>query len=234
MDVGTFVLLHSPFVRASTWGDLPAALRERGHDVVVVDVADDDHPPYAAAYVARAAKQIAAAAPIPPLALVGHSGAGPLLPQIGYAQRAAARQVGAYVFLDSRLPRVGASRLDLMHDANEASAHAVRDELVHGALAPVWCEEDLVETGLDPAQRAVVLAGARPRGLGFFEEVLPHPGDWPDAPCGYLQTSPAYAGSARIAGLRGFEVASTGGGHFAALTEPVGVADALIDLVTRL
>ena len=105
---------------------------------------------------------------------------------------------------------------------------------IHGALAPVWSDEDLIDSGLDRAQRALVLAAARPRGLDFFEEVLPHPGDWPDAPCAYLQTSPGYEGSARIAGLRGFQVASTAGGHFAALTEPALVADALIDLVTSL
>jgi len=234
MDVGTLVLLHSPFVRASTWGDLPTVLRERGQDVLVVDVDDDDHPPYAARYVARAALQISAADPRAPLALVGHSGAGPLLPQIGYAQRAAHRQVAAYVFLDSRLPRAEANRLDLMHDADDQFAHAVHDELARGGLAPVWTDEDLVGTGLDPAQRAAVIAAARPRGLAFFEEVLPHPGDWPDAPCGYLHTSLDYAKGARVAGLRGFDVASSSGGHFAALAEPAPLADALMDLVTRL
>jgi len=234
MDVGTLVLLHSPFARASTWGSLPASLRGRGHDVLVVDVDDDDHAPFAAAYVAQAALQISAADPRMPLTLIGHSGAGPLLPQIGYAQRAARRQVGAYLFLDSRLPRAGASRLDLMHDADEEAAHLVHDELAGGGLAPMWSDGDLTGSGLDPAQRAVVLAAARPRGLAFFEEVLPHPGDWPDAPCGYLQTSPGYAGSARVARLHGFEVSSTSGGHLAALTEPARLAQALIDLVTRL
>jgi hypothetical protein len=142
--------------------------------------------------------------------------------------------VGAYVFLDSRLPRAGASRLDLMHAVDDAVAHAVHDELRRGGLAPAWTDDDLAGSGLDRAQRAVVLAAARPRGLAFFEEVLPHPGDWPDAPCAYLTTSTDYAASARIAELGGFTVASAGGGHFAALTEPVALARALIDLVTGL
>lgn len=234
MDVGSVVLLHSPFVGASTWGELPALLREQGYDVVVVDVGDDDHPPYAATYVARAAQQIAAAGPRAPIVLVGHSGAGPLLPQIGYAQRAAHRLVGAYVFLDAQLPRAGASRLDLLHAVDDDLAHTVHDELRRGGLAPAWSDDDLANTGLERARRAVVLAAARPRGLAFFEEVLPHPGDWPDAPCAYLATSAAYAGSARTARLSGFNVASTGGGHFAALAEPVALADALIELVTGL
>lgn len=234
MDVGTLVLLHSPFVRASTWGELPAALRQRGYDVVVVDVDDDDNPPYAARYVARSAQQITAAAPRAPVALIGHSAAGPLLPQVGYAQRAARRQVGAYVFLDSRLPRTGASRLDLMHAADDTAAHAVHDELARGGLAPVWNDDDLAEIGLDQAERTLVLAAARPRGLAFFEEVLPYPGDWPDAPCGYLQTSPGYESSARAARLSGFRVETAEGGHFAVLTMPSTVADTLVDLVMAL
>jgi hypothetical protein len=56
-------------------------------------------------YVARAALVIAAAAANAPLVLIGHGGAGPLLPSIAVAQRAAHRQVGAYVFIDARLPQ---------------------------------------------------------------------------------------------------------------------------------
>ena len=58
--------------------------------------------------------------------------------------------------------------------------------------------------------------------------------DWPDAPCGYLQTSPAYESAARVAGRRGFVVMTVDAGHFAALAAPALLADSLIDVVTRL
>jgi hypothetical protein len=101
MTPGTLVLLHSPLTTASVWGSLPAELG--AYDVVVPEVADDDRPPYGGRYVARAALEIMAAGAKPPVVLVAHGGAGPLLP-IGAAQRAAHRLVGAYVFLDALLP----------------------------------------------------------------------------------------------------------------------------------
>jgi hypothetical protein len=102
MTPGTLVLLHSPLTTASVWGSLPAELG--AYDVVVPEVADDDRPPYGGRYVARAALEIMAAGAKPPVVLVAHGGAGPLLPPIGAAQRAAHRLVGAYVFLDALLP----------------------------------------------------------------------------------------------------------------------------------
>ena len=234
MDVATLVLLHSPFVTAQTWGELPSVLAQLGHAVVVVEVVDDDHPPYAATYVARAAQQIGRAAPAAPLVLVGHSGAGPLLPQVGESQRAARRPVAAYVFLDATLPRAGASRLDLLHARDEALAHQTRAELERGALAPTWTDADLSASGLDAHQRVTALAALRPRGLAFFEEVVPSPGDWPDAPCIYVQTSAGAAGVARLARLRGFEVVESGGGHLAALVDPTGLARTLHSVVIDL
>lgn len=108
MTPGTIVLLHSPLTTASAWGALPEALG--AYDVVVPEVADDDSPPYLGRYVARAALEIAAARVRPPVVLVAHGDAGPLLPSIGAAQRAAHRLVGAYVFVDAELPRARPSR----------------------------------------------------------------------------------------------------------------------------
>src|SRR5437879_1059374 len=102
MTPGTLVLLHSPLTTASAWGSLPRALG--AYDVVVPEVTDDDRPPYAGRYVARAALEITAAGVRPPVVLVAHGDAGPLLPPIGAAQRAAHRLVGAYVFVDADLP----------------------------------------------------------------------------------------------------------------------------------
>ncbi len=108
MTPGTLVLLHSPLTTPSAWGSLPEALG--AYEVAVPEVTDDDRPPYAGRYVARAALEISAAGVRPPLVLVAHGDAGPLLPPVGAAQRAAHRLVGAYVFLDARLPGPAGTR----------------------------------------------------------------------------------------------------------------------------
>jgi hypothetical protein len=98
---GTLVLLHAPHSRAESWGDLPETLRRQGLDVIAPDVPDDPGP----RYVARASLIIAAERPVAPLVLVAAGGAGPLVPAVALAQRAAHRQVGGYVFVDADLPR---------------------------------------------------------------------------------------------------------------------------------
>jgi len=229
------VLAHSPLTGPAAWGGLPEALRDRGHVVVVLDVRDDDHPPYAARYVARAALQLRAADIAGPVVLVAHSGAGYLLPSLGAARRADRRSVGGYVFLDSGLPAArGATRMALLRAEDADLAAEKEASLRAGGRFPTWTEDDL--RSLLPADdvRVAVVASLRPRGLDFFTEELPYPGDWPDAPCGYVQLTASYDGPARLAAVRGWPVLrpSLPGGHFAACVDPTGVAAALDELLT--
>lgn len=100
MTPGTVVLLHGPLDRAAVWADLPELLRSYGLDVIAPDIRSGE----GMQYVARAALVVAATDPSPPLLLVGHGTAGPLLPALAVAQRAAHRPVGGYLFLDAGLP----------------------------------------------------------------------------------------------------------------------------------
>ncbi|TDE27664.1 hypothetical protein [Actinomadura sp. 6K520] len=122
MTPGTLVLLHAPDAGAKSWGDLPEMLRSYGLDVVAPDVADTGPR-----YIARASLIIAATDPVAPLVLVAHGAAGPLLPGISLAQRAAHRPVGGYLFVDADLPRP-------LHLHGEGSPH---DEL---PMPPDWPE----------------------------------------------------------------------------------------------
>jgi hypothetical protein len=196
MTPGTVILLHSPLTTASAWGSLPAELG--AYDVMVPEVADDDRPPYAGRYVARAALEIAAAQVEPPVVLVAHGDAGPLLPPIGAAQRAAHRLVGGYVFVDAVLPGPGTAHRD--------------------------------ESGGDVPDGVTV----RVRDADFFAEERPMAQDWPDAPCGYLLTSERYQDQARQARMRGWPVAEHLSGHFAAVGDPQGTANALSALMSSL
>ena len=231
------VLAHSPLTGPAAWGRLPDVLRDRGLSVTVLSVTDDTEPPYASRYVARAALQVAEHAPAGPVSLVGHSGAGYLLPQIGAARRAARRPVAGYVFLDAGVPHGrGATRTTLLRAEDPAFAIELERLLAGGGAYPPWTDNDLRDQVPDDSVRAALVASLRPRQADFFTELLPFPGDWPDAPCGFLELSPSYAGPARVARSRGWPVVSADlpGGHFAACTDPDGVADALEDLLGQL
>ena len=101
MTPGSLVLLHAPNATSVSWGDLPEMLRSYGLDVITPDVPAGT----GARYVARASLIISATNPVVPLVLIAHGAAGPLLPAIALAQRAAHRPVGGYVFVDADLPR---------------------------------------------------------------------------------------------------------------------------------
>jgi hypothetical protein len=236
MTQAALALLHSPLTSAAAWGDLPAVLEDRGHLVVVPEVLDDDQPPYAQKYIARVAVQLATDLPDTRLVLIGHSGAGPLLPQIGFARHAAGVPVSGYVFLDAMLPRVpqAATRLEILAIEDPAFAAGLAEQLHAGQRFPDWAESELTDQLPDPSHRAVLLAGLRPRSLEFFTEPLPMSEDWPDARCGYLQLSPAYDLAAATAVRRGWAVQRIAAHHFAALNEPTAVADALISLLQQM
>lgn len=226
-------LIHSPFTSAVAWGAAPDALRAQGCDVVVPEVLDDDEPPYASHFVARVAQQLHIDAGLQSLVLVGHGGAGPLLPQIAFARLASGAPIAGYVFVDAVLPRTlkTATRLDLIGADNPVDAAALSQQLTSGGRFPEWTDGDLIDSISDPSDRALLLAGLRPRALDFFTEPLPVPEDWPDAPCAYLQLSDAGATAARTARLRGWTVRQLEAHHFWALTSPAAFTTELAALL---
>lgn len=236
----TIVLAHSPLVGAAAWGRLPDDLAAGpGVDrVVVLDVTDDDRPPYAGRYVARAALQVRGEVADAPVVLVGHSGAGYLLPALGLARRAARAPVTGYVFLDAGLPPARpASRLDRLRAEDPGAAGRLEPHLRAGGTFPDWSEDDLRPLVPDDGARAALVRSQRPRRQDFFAEPLPVAPDWPEAPCGYLRLSSSYDCAARRAGSRGWPVVhghdDRPGGHFAFLVDPAAVADDLLGLIAR-
>lgn len=239
------VLVHSPLTGPAAWGSMPEVLRGRGLGVVVVDVQDDSAPPYAAKFVARAALQVRAAVGTEPVVLVGHSGAGYLLPLLGAARRAGRAPVRAYVFLDAGLPPAApTSRLELARREDAAFAAELEALLDGGGAFPDWTSDDLADLVPDVSVREALVESLRRRGADFFAEPLPAAPDWPDAPCGYLHLSASYDSAAGLARMRGWPVleapAAVGGesvwpgGHFAALVDPARLADDLQALLRRL
>ncbi len=238
------MLVHSPLTGPEAWGSLPDVLRSGGRQVVVIEVRDDREPPFASAYIAHAALQVRAGTAGTgdadrPVLLVGHSGAGYLLPSIGAARRAGHGQIAGYVFVDAGLPPSRAAhRLDLLRSEDPQHGEVMERLLATGGHFPDWTDNDLRELVTDDLARARLMMSLRPRGNDFFTERLPVVPDWPEAPCGYLRLSPAYDVPARLARLRGWPVLegpdARPGGHFAMLVDPESVAQDLETLLTQM
>jgi len=225
-----FVLAHSPLVGPSTWSLVAAELGRRGIDAIVPSLRDreDSGRPY---WRQHAESVASALRPVPrdrPLALVRHSGAGPLLPAI---RRLTRQPVAACIFVDAGLPHDGMSRLDAMGVEDPAFARELREHLASGGRFPEWGDEDLREAIPDDHARRAMLAELRPRPLAFFEEPIPGSVGELDAPRGYLRLSAAYGQPAEQARQDGWAYRAFDAGHFHMLVDPIVVTNAIVGLV---
>ena len=230
MSTPVFVLVHSPLVGPRTWGPVAAELRGRGYPVMVpaLRAGETAAPPYWRQHVAAGVRALDGGPVAGPLVLVGHSGGGVLLPAIAAA---AGRPVAAYLFVDADLPHNGRSRLSRF--ADPADADAFRAAATDG-LIPTWTEDDLSEVIPDSTLRRAFVGELRPLPLAVYEEPIPVPAGWPDAPGGYLQFSAPYDAAANEARALGWPLIALPSGHFQMLVDPAGVADALLALLARL
>jgi hypothetical protein len=204
-------------------------LNGRGITTIVPTLKDQEEAnrPYWQQYAHAAAQSVAGLADDAPVVLVGHSGAGPLLPAIRWAM---GRPVAAYLFVDAGMPRDGASRLDLMREESAEWADQFHQFLQTGGRFPNWYEQDLAEIIPDAERRRRLVAELQPRSLRFFTEPITVFHGWPDAPGGYLLFTPTYNVSAEQARNLGWPVLGIAAGHFHMLVESAAVADALLEL----
>jgi pimeloyl-ACP methyl ester carboxylesterase len=223
-----FVLVHSPLVGPTTWSLVARELERRGRESVVpslLGVARADPPQWRHATEAVSA----ATASIPnPIVLVGHSGAGLLLPAIVEALTAG---VGAVVFVDSFLPPAsGVMRLAPTELMDQLHA------LASAGMLPPWSswfgEEALRELVPNDRLRAALEAEMPRLPLSYFDAVVPLPDGWDARPCAYLLlTGESYGTSAAEARGRGWPVVEIHGVHHLAIaTDPIAVTDALLEL----
>jgi hypothetical protein len=225
-----FVLVHSPLVGPRTWSQVAGELRRRGFEVVVpvLSSSGESAAPYWQQHVNSAVQGLDSVPADRALILVGHSGAGPLLPEI---RRALPHPVVAYVFVDASIPQDGASYLDLIAAESPEMAQEFHDLLEAGGRYPTWSDDDLHTLIPDEVARRETLAELQPRSLAYFTEPLPVFAAWPDAPCFYLHWSPPYLVAAEQARQAGWVVRAVEAGHFHLLVEPDAVAGSLLELV---
>lgn len=223
-----FVLVHSPLVGTSTWEALAAGLRAGGHRVSVPDLRTSltDGPPFWPRQVAA----IVDNADDDRVILVGHGGAGPLLPATGKALK----WVAGYVFIDAGLPFPGRSWLKQAPPELAEQLQA----MVRGSWLPPWSEwwgaAGLAELLPDANVRERFSAGYPRLPIAMFEEAQPLVSGWPDAPCAYLRLSEAYQEQAERCKALCWLTPDLSSHHLAVLTDPEPVLEALLALERRI
>jgi pimeloyl-ACP methyl ester carboxylesterase len=220
------VLVHSPLVGPFTWSLVAQQLQANGFDVLVPVLTDSGEtpPPYWQQHAVSVQQALVSIPQERPLVLVGHSGAGSLLPVLAQTAR---HPVKAYLFVDAGLPHPGKTQLEEMPE----ELHRL---LVSGERFPNWKDEDLREVLPDGRARQQMLAEVQPRPLNFFEEVLPDVSGWSDAPGGYLLFTQGYRPYLEQAQRAGWPSRTVPAGHFHMLVDPVAVAATLVELVKQI
>jgi pimeloyl-ACP methyl ester carboxylesterase len=226
----TLVLVHSPLVGPLTWESTAACLRRRGYRVVVPSLAGvaDGGPPYYPRFAEAVACAVADAGGDGPMALVGHSGAGALLPAIA---EAVGDDVQAAVFVDALLPHPKASWF-------ETAPAPVREHLsglVRTGWLPPWNEwfpPDAIVSLLPQAGVRERFVTELPRlPVAYFEEPAPAAPKWSTVRCAYVRLSEAYDRMAKEAEAQGWWVHRENLDHLAMLTQPSTIADAVAQVV---
>jgi len=221
-------LIHSPLVGPFSWMPVAERLRKRGWQTTVPHLHNQkpDHVRFFWEYHVESVVQHLSAAPASPVVLVAHSGAGVLLPMLG---QALAGRVTGYIWVDAMIPEDGKSRLDLFDTSDEAKAFR---EAATDGLLPAWTEDDLQEAIPDPAIRRVFVAELQPTPLAVYEEKIPVPQSWPDAPCAYLRFSETYRSMAAKAEQRGWPCRHLDGSHFHLLVDADETAEQIEAFIT--
>ena len=239
-----FILVHGPLIGPFTWVPVAAELRKLGATAVIPALNSpsrragaywEHHCDLFALELANVSMDTSEAV------LVGHEGAGPLLPKLGEGLETGP---AAYVLVDADLPKDGASLFDMFAEEThieEFRRAAEEPSLPRGRLASqperVATAETVREWPLDLLRDAVartpdnradvnstVFAGKRPTPIAVLEEPLPVPSTWPDAPVGYLHLSKTYDTVASAAAEQGWPVRELNSSHVQMLLEPESFA----------
>jgi pimeloyl-ACP methyl ester carboxylesterase len=228
----TFALLHSPLAGPSTWATVAGELTRRGCAAMAPSLTETGHAgPYWERHAEAFAQSLSGLPARSAVVLVGHSGAGALLPAIGHRL---SRRIGGYVLVDGRIPDGRRSRLELLAEDAPGTAAQLRQRLAARESYPTVAHMPYGDWIPDRRLRQQVLDELRPRDGDYWTERIPLPSSWPDAPCGYLGFTPEHRGSASRARRLGWAVVSLDAGHFHMLVEPAAVSDELLRLARRL
>jgi hypothetical protein len=211
-----FVLLHSPVVGPTTWKWVASALRGDGHDVVVpdlVEVAQTGDPGAFATAAARAADRDEETL------IVGHSGAGAVLPLIAAAMIEPPRRI---VFVDAGLPP--AAGVFTAGGGFMGTLRALARDGVLPRWSDWWAPGALETLVADKRRRATVEAELPQIPLSFYDTPIHVPMGWSDRSAAYLLLSEAYRSDASAAAALGWPVVERIGGHLDIVNDEAAIA----------
>jgi hypothetical protein len=159
--------------------------------------------------------------------LVGHSGAGPLLPVI--ASRMAVPLVRV-IFVDAGVPPATGEASLIPDQMLDSLRMLARD-----GLLPRWSEwfgPEAMEAMIpDRNRRAAVLAEIPQLPVTYFEGRVRMPGGWSSVDGAYILLSDPYLSDAAEAASRGWPVTELRGGHLDIVTRPAEVAEAVLEVL---
>lgn len=227
----SFVLVHSPLVGPFTWALVAQTLQGRGYSVITPNLTDQKNSPNY--YWQQHSEAIVASIETLPadahLILLGHSGAGPLLPLIA---QISSRPVAGYIFVDAGLPHPNKSRLQGMDETEPEFAKEFRQYLADGGRFPDWNDEVLAEIVPDAEIRQKLLQEIQPRGLDFFDEPMPNINAWKTTPSAYIRFTSTYDSYLAFAQKNNWPYRIFEAGHFHILVDPVAVSQYIVDLAS--
>jgi hypothetical protein len=215
-------LIHSPLVGPLTVQPLADELRRRGWTAITPDLRPALAGPRP---LWRSFVDAACAATVRADVIIGHSGAGVMLPSIAEHLRPA-----RVVFVDAVVPGVGAS-----YAPSERFAEFIAS-LADGPLLPPWHEwwgpETMAALVPDGALRQR-LADDTPRvPRSFYADAVDLPARWPRGDgWRYVQLSPAYDEDCALARSFGWPTDRLDGHHLDLVTRPAEVCDSIIGLI---
>lgn len=226
----TAVLVHSPFLGPASLRPLADALAAHGHPAVLPDLRPSVvSAPVHQVLVGAFADAMGEEDLTGPVVLIGHSGAGPLLPAFADALE---DTVTGLVFVDAGLPTPGRSWRDEVPAELYAQLKAAARE---GRLPrwPRWFNPDpLAELVTDEQLRAEIADEAPEVPIAFLKEQRPDV-EW-TGPAGYVSLSAAYEADVTEAAARGWPVRRIDTHHLAPATDPDPVAVAVLEVLAEL
>lgn len=216
----TFVLLHGAGGSGASWDLVAAALRERGHEALAVDLPCDDDRAGWADYADAAAAAIGDRRDV---CVVAQSLAGFVAPLV--CDRA---DVGLLVLVAAMIPAPGERGVDWWAASGQEAAVAGRDDLDDPVALYVH--------DVAPELAARELERSRDQSMTPMLEPWPRAG-WPDVPTRFVlcrddRLFPAAWMRRHVRERLGIEPDEIDGGHCPYLARPVELAERLIAMRT--
>ncbi|WP_460402193.1 hypothetical protein [Actinophytocola sediminis] len=226
----TAVLVHSPFLGPASLRPLADALAAFGHPALLLDLRPSVvAPPVHQVLLGSFADAMSEEELTGDVVLVGHSGAGPLLPAFADVLE---DTVTGLVFVDAGLPTPGRS----WRDTVPAELYNQLKSAARDGQLPRWqrwfTPDPLVELIADADLRSEIADEAPEVPVAFLKEPRPEV-TW-TGPAGYVALSEPYAPDAAEAEALGWPVRRLTSSHLAPAADPEPVATAVLEVLAEL